>query len=152
MKSFEDRDVRNAVITYFGGNNKLFLTVELHEISESEEKYAPIAIQYLKHRTNIDMDRFIKLINNENEVVQLSTLCNLHDRQKTTVELIEIQNRILNSSSPQEILQYVDEASIYSVDFLHQLFKLESADIKLICWRDINAAIDSLLDSENAFS
>ena len=141
LKSFEDRDVRNAVITYFGGNNKLFLTVELHEISESEEKYAPVAIQYLKHRTNIDMDRFFKLVNSPNQVVQLSTLCNLHDRQKTTVELIEIQNRILNSSSPQEILQYVDEASIYSVDFLHQLFKLESADIKLICLKKVDLSI-----------
>ena len=80
LKSFEDRDVRNAVITFFGGNSRLFLTEELHEISESEEKYAPVAIQYLKHRTNIDMDRFFELVNSRNQVVQISILCNLYDR------------------------------------------------------------------------
>ena len=141
LKSFEDRDVRNAVITFFGGNSRLFLTEELHEISESEEKYAPVAIQYLKHRTNIDMDRFFELVNSRNQVVQISILCNLYDRKKTNVELIKIQNQILNSESPQDILQYVDETSIYSVDFLHKLFKLKSVDIRLICLQKVDLSI-----------
>ena len=141
LKSFKDRDVRSAVITDFGGNNKLFSTEDLHEISESDEKYAPVAIQYLKHRTDIDTDRFSNLVNSPNEVVQLSTLCNLHYHQKTTVELIEIQNQILNSGSLQEILQYVDEVSIYSVDFLGQLFELESVEIKSICLKKVDLSI-----------
>ena len=137
LKSFEDEDVRNAVITHFGKNSKLFLTEELHHISESDEKYAPIAIQHLKHRTDIDIDRFSKLINSKNEVVQLSTLCNLYEREKTTVKLIEIQNQILKSNSSTEILQYVDEHSIYSVEFLDKLFELESAHLQFICLKKV---------------
>ena len=141
LKYYEDKDVRNAVITYFGGDNKLFFTEELHEISESEEQYAPTAIHHLKHRTNIDMERFSKLANSHNQVVQILVLCNLYDNQKAPIELVEIQNRILNSDSPKEILKYVDESSIYSVKFLHQLFKLESVDIQLICLKKVDLSI-----------
>ena len=138
LKSFEDEDVRNTVITHFGENSKLFLTEELHQISESEEKYAPLAIQFLKHRTDIVMDRFSKLVNSKNEVVKISTLCNLFERQKVLVELIEIQNQILKSNSAEEILQYVDEHVIYSVDFLDKLFELESAHLQLICLKKVD--------------
>ena len=94
LKSFEDRDVRNAVITFFGGNSRLFLTEELHEISESEEKYAPVAIQYLKHLTNIDMDRFFELVNSRNQVVQISILCNL--LFSIILALFNIKNKMVN--------------------------------------------------------
>jgi uncharacterized protein YjgD (DUF1641 family) len=148
LKAFEDEDVRDAILTNFGKNSKLFSTEELHQISESDQKYAPVSIKYLKHRTDIDMDRFSELANSQNEVVQLSTLCNLYEQKNTSVKLNEIQSRILNSSSPSQILQYVGEASIYSVDFLDQLFKLEIAEIKLLCLKKAEISIHAhLMDS-----
>jgi hypothetical protein len=148
LKAFEDEDVRDAILTNFGKNSKLFSTEELHQISESDQKYAPVSIKYLKHRTDIDMDRFSELANSQNEVVQLSTLCNLYEQKNTSVKLNEIQSRILNSSSPSQILQYVGEASIYSVDFLEQLFKLEIAEIKLLCLKKAEISIHAhLMDS-----
>ena len=138
LKSFEDRDVRDAVITYFGGNQQLFSTENLYEISESDENYAPVAIQYLKHRTDIDSDILSNLVNSPNEVVQLCTLCHLYEHKKTSIELIEIQDRILKTSAPAKILQYVDEVSIFSADFLDKLFELKIAHIQLICLKKVD--------------
>ena len=145
LKTFEDEDVRDAILNHFGKNSKLFSTKELHQISESDEKYAPASIKYLKDRNDIDMDRFSKLANSQNEVVQLSTLCNLYEQKNSSLKLNEIQSRILSSSSPSQILQYVSEASIYSVDFLEQLFKLEIAEIKLLCLKNAEFSTHSHL-------
>tara|TARA_B110000438_G_scaffold296731_1_gene341883 strand:+ start:3 stop:2360 length:2358 start_codon:yes stop_codon:yes gene_type:complete len=138
LKSVEDEDVRSSVITHFGKNSQLFTTEELHKISESDEKYAPIAVQFLKQRIDIDIERFSELVNSKNEVVHIATLCNLYKHQQASVTLVEIQNRILKSNSPTEILQFVDDLSIYSDDFLDKLFELESTKIKLICLKRVD--------------
>ena len=140
LKSFEDEDVRNSIITYFGGNDKLFSTQDLHEISESSEKYAPVAVQYLKNRTDIKIDRFTDLVNSHNETIELSASCHLYNDKRTSIDLIEIQSRILKTSSAKEVLKYIDEVSIFSVDFLDKLFDLEIVNIKLICMKKIDVS------------
>ncbi|MBC8311706.1 MAG: cyclic nucleotide-binding domain-containing protein [Candidatus Marinimicrobia bacterium] len=141
LKSFNDEDVRSTLITHFGHDDKLFSTEDLHEISESGEKYASVSIQFLKVRTDIDGVRFSNLVDSLNEGVQLSALCHLYEQQKTSIELTEIQNRILKANFPQDILQYVDEVSIFTVDFLNKLFHLEKTQIRLICMKKVDISI-----------